>query len=119
MDAELRISHSDPIGEMASLTAWLRSQRDLQGRVRPQARPPGPQELGGAVELLSVALGSGGAGLALARALTTWLTNRHSDVSVTVTTETGSVTVDAKRIGDVLPLLHEVLKPGTDGNERT
>lgn len=117
MNAELRISSGDLVGEMISLTAWLRSQRDLQGRVHPRTRPPGPQDLGGAVELLSVALGSGGAGLTLARALTTWLTNRHSDVSVTVTTETRSVTVEAKRIGDVIPLLREVFEREAGGDE--
>lgn len=117
MEAELRVSAGDPVAELIALTTWLRSQRDLQGRVHPRVRPPGPHELGGAVELLTVALGSGGAGLALARALTAWLINRHSDVSITVTTETGSVTLEAKRVGDPLPLLREVLGHEVTGDE--
>ncbi|MEV4889606.1 hypothetical protein AB0K48_09470 [Nonomuraea sp. NPDC055795] len=95
--------------DLISLTKWLRSQRPLQGRVEPVSRPPGPEDLGGAVELLSLAVGSGGMGLVLARALTTWLTNRHSDVSITVTTPRRTVTVEAKRVADALPLLQELL----------
>ncbi|WP_407654767.1 effector-associated constant component EACC1 [Actinomadura luzonensis] len=97
--------------DLVSLTTWLQSQRELQGRIRPVTRPPDSEELGGAVDLLTVALGSGGAlGMVLARALTTWLTNRRSDVSLTITTLTGSVTVEAKRVSDPLPLLQEVLQ---------
>ncbi|WP_219518201.1 effector-associated constant component EACC1 [Nonomuraea ceibae] len=106
MRVEVRVV---PTGELVSLTRWLRSQRPLQGRIDPVGRPPGREELGGAVELLSIAVGSGGAGMVLARALTTWLTNRHADVSITLTTPERTVTVEAKRVGDALPLLQEVL----------
>ncbi|WP_052423634.1 effector-associated constant component EACC1 [Nonomuraea candida] len=113
MQVELRVvADADPTGELISLTKWLQSQRALRGRVRPVRRPPGPEELGGAIELLGIALGSGGAGVVLARALTTWLTNRHSDVSITVTTSEGTVQVEAKRVDDALPLLREVLNQG-------
>lgn len=119
MQAELRISRGDVMGELVSLTAWLQSQRELQGQIRPVTRPPAAEELGGAVDLLTVALGSGGVvGMVLARALTTWLTNRHSDVSLTVTTQTGTVTLEAKRVSDPLPLLQEVLPhEATRGDE--
>ncbi|GAA3677540.1 hypothetical protein GCM10022224_047070 [Nonomuraea antimicrobica] len=110
MHVEIRVATADDLtGELVSLTKWLQGQRPLQGRVRPVRRPPGPEELGGPVELLSIAVGSGGMGLVLARALTTWLTNRHSDVSITITTAENTVTVEAKRVDDALPLLQEVL----------
>ncbi|MFB4285575.1 hypothetical protein ACBJ59_60685 [Nonomuraea sp. MTCD27] len=115
MQADLRISSGDIVGELVSLTDWLLSQRELQGRVRPVMQPPASEELGGAVDLLTIALGSGGTavGMTLARALTVWLTNRKSDVSLTVTTQTGTVTLEAKRVNDPsdpLPLLQEVLR---------
>lgn len=110
MQVEIRVTaDGDPMGELISLTTWLRSQRPLQGRVEAVRRPPGPEELGGAIELLSIAVGSGGMGVVLARALTTWLTNRHSDVSITVTIGETTVKVEAKRVDEALPLLQEVL----------
>ncbi|MFC4535960.1 effector-associated constant component EACC1 [Sphaerisporangium dianthi] len=118
MQAELRISGGDAVGELVALIAWLRSQRELQGRVRPVTGPPASEELGGAVDLITVALGSGGAvGMVLARALTAWLTNRHSDVILTVTTQTGTVTLEAKRASDPLPLLKEVLRHEADSGD--
>ncbi|MEV6987217.1 hypothetical protein AB0M95_38985 [Sphaerisporangium sp. NPDC051017] len=48
-----------------------------------------------------------------------WLTNRHSDVSITVTTPAGTVTVEAERTGDALPPLRQILDhhaAATDGN---
>ncbi|MEV4062196.1 effector-associated constant component EACC1 [Nonomuraea dietziae] len=110
---ELRVAGGDTVGELVSLTTWLQSQRELQGRVRAVTRTPGSEELGGGVELLTVALGSGGVGVVLARAVTVWLTNRKSDVSITVTSENRSVTVEAKRVADALPLLEEVLRHET------
>ncbi|NRQ39584.1 hypothetical protein HII36_48315, partial [Nonomuraea sp. NN258] len=115
--AELRISEGDALGELAALTGWLKEQRELQGRIRSAGRMPGATELGGAAEWLTIALGSGGAGLALARALSVWLTNRHSDVSITVTTPAGTVTVEAKRTGDALPLLRQVLDQRADATD--
>ncbi len=80
--------------------------------MRSVQRPPGEGELGGAFDLLAVALGSGGAGAALVRSLTVWLQTRRPDVVITVTSPTGSVTLDANRIKDasVLPLLEQVLE---------
>jgi hypothetical protein len=40
--------------------------------------------MGAAVELLTVALGSGGAGAVLVRSISTWLCQRHSEVSVSL-----------------------------------
>ncbi|GIH22736.1 hypothetical protein Aph01nite_10460 [Acrocarpospora phusangensis] len=109
MEARIRVTADDSLGELIALTGWLNSQRALQGRVRQKSAPIGEQELGAATDILTVALGSGGIGIALVQALKVWLANRHSDVSITVTTETGSVSVEAKRVADALPLLERVL----------
>jgi Effector Associated Constant Component 1 len=69
---------------LRSLADWLNSEAALHGRVR--AVRPGPEagKMGAAVELLSVALGSGGAGAVLVRSISAWLTQRRSEVSVSL-----------------------------------
>jgi len=114
MDTQIRVSGGDQVAEIASLWDWLRGERDLAGRVRGLQRPPGEEELGGAVDVLAVALGSGGAGAMLARSLTAWLQSRRSDVAITVTTSNGTVKVDARNLDsdEVLPMLQQVLSNG-------
>lgn len=112
MDAEIRVCGTDEVAELTGLWEWLRSERALAGTVRPVRRPPAEGELGGVFDMLAVALGSGGAGAALVKSLTVWLQTRRPDVAITVTSASGSVTLDAHRIrnSDVLPLLQGVLR---------
>jgi Effector Associated Constant Component 1 len=122
VDAEIRVPSAgsqsgqvDGVGELAALLEWLRSERGLSGAVREVRVPPGPGELsGGAVEALVVAVGAGGAAGTLARSLFGWLLTRRPNLKITVTTDRGSVTVEANQVrdGDVLPMLREVLEPG-------
>jgi hypothetical protein len=116
MEAEIQISGGDDIAEFAALREWLLGERALSGAIRPVRGKPAETELGGAYDLLAVALGSGGAGVALARSLTAWLRTRRPDISVTVTSSSGKVTLDARRVknDDVMPLLQEVLGTRND-----
>lgn len=112
VDAQIRLSGGDKIAETAALWQWLCGERQLAGRVRAVTPPPGEGELGGAVELLSVALGSGGAVAVLARSLSVWLQSRRSGVKVTVTGPDGTtatVEADNLRPDDVVPLITRVL----------
>jgi hypothetical protein len=118
--AEIEIASGDSVAEFVSLLDWLRGERALAGAVRAVPRQPAQTELGAAFELLAVALGSGGAGATLAKSLITWLQTRRPSVKITVTSPSGSVTLEARQVrdGDVMPLLHEVLgirdeRPGT------
>jgi len=119
VDAEIRVSsvsqdtEVDAVGELAALLEWLRGERGLAGAVREVRIPPGPGELGGAVEALVVAVGAGGAAGTLARSLFGWLHTRRPSLTITVTTGPNSVTVAASQVrdGDVLPILREVLEP--------
>jgi Effector Associated Constant Component 1 len=112
MEAEIRICRGDDVGEFTDLWRWLRGERALSGMICAARRPPAETELGGACDVLAVALGSGGAGAALARSLIVWLQTRRPIVAVTVTSPSGTVTVDARQIrdGDVLPVLNEILR---------
>jgi hypothetical protein len=119
VDAEIRVSSGsqgsdvDEVGELAALLEWLRGERGLVGATREVQVPPGPGELGGAVEALVVTLGAGGAAGTLARSLFGWLRTRRPNLKITVTTDRNSVTVEASQVrdADVLPMLREVLEP--------
>jgi hypothetical protein len=111
VEAEIQISEGGTVAEFISLREWLRGERGLTGLVRAVPHQPAQTELGGAFELLVVALGSGGAGATLARSLITWLQTRRPGVKISVITRSGSVTLEASQVkdSDVMPLLHEVL----------
>ncbi|WP_051467905.1 effector-associated constant component EACC1 [Actinomadura oligospora] len=111
MEARIKVSGDDPARETAGLHEWLRGDRTLAGRVRAESTPPRDGELGGSADVLVAALGSGGAAVALTNVLVAWVKSRRPDVSVTVTTENGSVKIDTTDLpaDAVLPLLREVL----------
>jgi hypothetical protein len=69
---------------LPSLADWLSSEDVLRGRVRAARPAPKPGEMGAAIELLTVALGSGGAGAVLVRSICTWLSQRSSEISVSL-----------------------------------
>jgi hypothetical protein len=111
VETEIRIFGGDTVAEFISLREWLRGERVLAGTVRTVPHQPAETELGGAFELLTIALGSGGAGATLAKSLITWLQTRRPGVKITVTSQSGSITLEARQVkdSDVMPLLHEVL----------
>ncbi|MEV5494188.1 hypothetical protein AB0M50_02155 [Nonomuraea fuscirosea] len=109
MDVRIRITGGDAVAELAALWEWLQDEEALHGAVSPVEKEIGQEELGGAVELITVVLSSGGAGLALSRALNTWLRTRRGDVKVTVSDGERTVELEASNVKDVLPLLREVL----------
>jgi hypothetical protein len=117
MEARIQILRGDRVAELAALWEWLRGERDLAGLVRPVRGPLGETDLGGTYDLLAVALGSGGAGVALAKSLTTWLLTRRPSVTITVSGPRGSVTVAGEHLrdNDVMPLLRDVLEARHDG----
>lgn len=67
-----------------ALAEWLNSEDELRGRVAPVRSAPEPGTMGVPVELLTVALGSGGAGAVLLRSICTWLTRRGPEVSISL-----------------------------------
>lgn len=96
--------------ELRSLLDWLGHEDALRGRVRlePVFKQTGGQ-MGGWLEVLTVALGSGGAGAVLTASLSTYLANRRSDVTLTITGRDGTVgELSAQRVRDVPELLDRV-----------
>lgn len=116
MEARIKVNGGDSVRETAGLYELLRGDRTLVGRVRAESPPPRDGELGGATDVLVVALGSGGTAVALTKVLVAWVKSRRPDVSVTVTTGRGSVKIDTTDLpaDAVLPLLREVLHTEDD-----
>jgi hypothetical protein len=114
-EAQLRVTGGDPVGELASLWEWLGCEPEMHGRVRRLSKPGAPTDLsGGVAEVLTVALGSGGAAAVLARSLSTWLQTRRASVTLTVSVSgrTASVQarhVDSRQVDEVLGILRDVL----------
>ncbi|MBU3066405.1 hypothetical protein KO481_33400 [Nocardia sp. NEAU-G5] len=109
MYARIEIDGGD--GEdLAALNEWLSGEEDLRGRVRGIRHPIGETELGSAIDVLTVALGAGGAGSVLAASLITWLKTRRTSAKITVTCARRSVTLDIRTVEDVAPLLEQILR---------
>jgi hypothetical protein len=111
-DVHVVVSNDNTGVELASLQDWMRSDPDLRGRVRLTHLAARDETAMGVPVELVVALGSAStAVVALSRAVTTWIVQRRSDVSVTVTSPNGrNVTVDAKRIKADHELIRKLLE---------
>ncbi|MFJ3309570.1 hypothetical protein ACIPSA_42370 [Streptomyces sp. NPDC086549] len=109
MDAVIGIRGGDEVGELAGLVGWLRAERELGGAVQVVRRDIAESELGSGFDVISVAVGSGGVGAALAQSLSAWLRTRRSDIKVTFTANGRTVEVDARRVSDPMALITRVL----------
>ncbi|WP_227984198.1 effector-associated constant component EACC1 [Nocardia spumae] len=100
------------VDEVPLLMKWLRADPELSDRLVLKAKV---RQSGGVadatVQLLSVALGSGGIGVVLARSLSAWLAQRSSDVKLTISDPNGRrVELDAHRVRDAPQLLDQVAR---------
>jgi hypothetical protein len=99
------------IDEWSSLYAWLQLDDEFRGRVRTVAakRPAGA--MGGIVDTLVVALGSGGAVAVLATSLSAWMSARRTRICVdlSVGEKIRRVEIDASNASDAERLLTAML----------
>lgn len=96
------------------LYEWLRADPMLRGRTRLQSGPIQPGTMGGAAEVMvqatAAVVGGGALWAALASSITAWLSQRRSDVTITVTgTDGRQVSIDAKRVDDPQAVIRQVL----------
>jgi len=108
-DQELRVESADADG-LRSLLSWLRLEETLRGRVRPSHESISAGHMGGVMDAVVVAVGSGGAIAVLASSLSTWLKQpRRVDIRLTLTAEDGrKVELDAQHVQDPEALLEAV-----------
>lgn len=100
VNLRVEVNGSD-VDQVRSLAAWLWGDAGLRGNVRLVPRPAEPGTLGGgAVDVISLAVGQGGAVALAVSAVITWLRQRTTDVTVKITREHGASSVElvAKRL---------------------
>jgi Effector Associated Constant Component 1 len=104
------VSGPDQIPELASLEEWLFEDPELRTcRITRKAPEPRPGEMGGISDVLIVALGSGGAGAALATSLSVWLRTRVDRVSVRLKTDKGEIEVRASGTDEVADQVRKII----------
>ena len=113
MDAHIRVTGGTG-EELLDLREWLSSENGLRGRVRIITMPIARTELGSLPELLTVALGAGGAGTILASSVTTWLKTRRTSATITVEADGRRISLDIHTVKQVAPLLDQILNASDD-----
>lgn len=98
IEAQISTTEIDERRQLESLETWLRLDPSFRGRTN-LAGTPSESDLGTGIELLAVAIGSGGVISVLATSLSTWIQQpKKSDITLKVTGPTGNtVEIDAKR----------------------
>jgi hypothetical protein len=106
----IAVDSADADRDGRALWDWLNSEDELRGRVSQRTRPIAEGEMGGALDVLAVAVGSSGALTALVRSLATWLTHRGQDakVKLTMTERKVEIEFDVARARDPESLLRAV-----------
>ncbi|APU14928.1 MULTISPECIES: effector-associated constant component EACC1 [Actinoalloteichus] len=95
--------------QLGALRNWLVRENALRGRLELRRRPGAEGEMGALADVLLVALGAGGTGAVVARSMSTWLVQRRSDVTITVTAPDGrQVHVDVQRARNPVAVIREV-----------
>jgi Effector Associated Constant Component 1 len=113
MDVTIQVAQGDA-DDVVSLTTWLSAERELRGAVHPVRRPVGDTDLGSLAEIVSVALGSGGAGSVLASSLITWLRTRPTSAKLLVKVGERSVKLEIRTLEEVRPLLEQILNAASN-----
>ncbi|MFG2927227.1 effector-associated constant component EACC1 [Streptomyces achromogenes] len=112
VEAQISVTKPDERIHLESLDSWLRLDSNFRGRVK-LSGTPSDGDLGTAVELLTVAIGSGGVISVLATSLSAWLQQpKKTDITLKVTRPNGTaVEIDAKRATpqEVTELLNRAL----------
>jgi hypothetical protein len=116
MDVEINIGGSSDAEELKNLEDWLLDEPELAGCpvTRPAASPE-PGQMGALSDVLVVALGSGGTGVALASCLSVWLRTRVSDVSLRIRTKQGEVELTATNTKNAEALIEAITTSVSSG----
>ncbi|MEV5653722.1 hypothetical protein [Streptomyces sp. NPDC052291] len=120
IEAQITVTDSAERMHLESLDSWLRMDSSFRGRTK-LSGTPSENDLGTAVELLTVAIGSGGVISVLAASLSSWFQQpKRTDITLKVTRPNGkSVEIHARRatLDEITKLLHETLETGEGATE--
>ena len=70
--------------DLLSLAQFLSQESELRGRVTPVPAVPVRGQMGSVTDVIQIAVGSGGALAVMTSAITAWLKNRGSDITIRV-----------------------------------
>jgi hypothetical protein len=92
---------------VSSLYDWLCGEDELRGQVSLTRGNPRPDEMGDLANIITVAIGSGGAATVLIGSLTTWITQRrNAEITLKITSRAGRpVEINARGTADVVALI--------------
>ncbi|MFD3976094.1 hypothetical protein [Streptomyces cyaneofuscatus] len=113
IEVQITITNASNRMQLESLDSWLRLDPAFRGRTKLSGNPS-DGDLGTAIELLAVAIGSGGVISVLATSLSSWFQQpKKSDITLKVTGPSGSsVEIEATRatVQEVTDLLKNALE---------
>lgn len=111
MDVTVRAVAGDAEEELRSLRDWLAAEDEFRGRLALNEAAPRSNEMGGVIELLTVAVGGGGAATVLAGSISAWLRTRRSDMTIEIidSEQQRSVKVSVDRVADPEAIIRDLL----------
>lgn len=115
--AEARITGKLEVDDFHSLARWLRAEDELRGHIHLEQRPVEPGQMGGVVDALSAALGSGGVAAILVRSLFRWLGQRRRGTRLRLELRVGDrkLKLDIDGVQSADAVVDRVLEFFTDG----
>ncbi|WP_024806583.1 hypothetical protein [Nocardia sp. BMG51109] len=113
MQLNITAGSDTPVDDLLSLGQWLQRERELAGAVKEVRSTPTEEELGGAIELLSVVVESGDVLTALVSTLGIWLQHRPR-TKLTITRGDQMIEIDTNSVRQLSALLDKVAGPETD-----
>ena len=113
MDVSITTGDAD---DLRALRAWLTDEDALRGRITAREAPAKPEKLGPVLEALVVAVGPGGAAVALVTGIVAWLRQQRGDLTLRVERPDGSsFEIAAQRVkGLDMPALRAEIERLTD-----
>ena len=101
---------ADAEADVRSLYDWLKSEYDLcQSRVGLTSPRINDGEMGTGLEIVTVALSSGGTVTVLANSLSVWLRTRGTDLTFEISGPTGKIVIAAQRARDPKELIEAIV----------
>ncbi|WP_157535397.1 effector-associated constant component EACC1 [Nocardia inohanensis] len=111
MELEIRVASDRSDDDLVALSQWLRRERGLSSAVNLVRAKQSDDALGGAWELLTAAVGSGGTFAVLAASLDAWLRTRRRPTTIRLTRGDNSIEIDGKNVGDLKKLFEMLGEP--------
>lgn len=109
MELTIGVAHGDAVVELPALERWLTGVPALKGKVGVREQAIGATDLGGVIELVTVAVAGGGTLTVVAQTLQSWISSRNPAIRFTVSAGGRTVEVGAVDVDDALRLLAETL----------